>query len=495
MRGPWHLEPLSRFWRERRGPPAKRVGGEGLYAGLCKTLTSQAVGLGPSSPGESGRGAVRRWGLTLFAALALAGCGEIAGGDDRAEIYLQRFFGECGAQYGGATDVSKVEGECGIVTAMINKFNAGNPDVHVSSNVVAWPGYPQLSAQMAARDPPDLVTMHTGMISDYAAEGLLEPIEPYLAEAGIAPTALTEASRGAVTIGARLYGLPFDTHGGLFHINTRLFEKAGLMKGGKPVLPNSPEEMLAHARQFTARTGKPYIIQSLVGDNAYAARNLYTYLLAQDAALFPTPKTIRLQTPEAERIVDFFRTITASGTSTRNQDTPAAIASFMSGEGGIYPTGTWMIGQFEAEANTPGRPLFQSYTVYPYPRLWGEAVSYVSGHAWVVPRRERTAEQRRAIGRFFRFIAQHNFDWARTGHLPAFKAVVESPQFKALPHRVNIAPVASTGRPLPGGVQRQNAIEGLVGEEVAAAFNGQKSTRRALADAERRVNELLAGLD
>ncbi|HZF44494.1 MAG TPA: extracellular solute-binding protein [Sphingomonadaceae bacterium] len=427
--------------------------------------------------------------------LALASCTADTARDGRTEIYLQRFFGECGAQYGGATDVSKVEGECGIITAMINKFNAQNPDVRVSSNVVAWPGYPQLSAQMAAKDPPDLVTMHTGVISDYAAEGLLEPIEPYLAAAGLSPAALTDASRSAASIGERIYGLPFDSHGGLFHINTKLFAQAGLMRGGKPVLPTSPEEMLAHARQFTDRTDKPYLIQSLVGDNAYAARNVYTYLLAQDAALFPTPRTIRLQTPQAERIVDFFRGITASGVSTRNQDTPAAIASFMSGEGGIYPTGTWMIGQFEAEANTPGRPLHRGYTVYPYPKLWGQEVSYVSGHAWVVPRRERTAEQRRAIARFFRFVADHNFDWARTGHLPAFQAVIDSPAFRALPHRANIAPIASTGRPLPGGVQRQNAIEGLVGEEVAAAFNGQKSTKRALADAERRVNELLAQTD
>jgi multiple sugar transport system substrate-binding protein len=436
---------------------------------------------------------VRRF--LALAALLAASCSDSAGGDDRAEIYLQRFFGECGAEFGGATDVSKVEGECGIITAMINKFNAKNPDVHVSSNVVAWPGYPQLSAQMAAKDPPDLVTMHTGVISDYAAEGLLEPVEPYLAEAGLSPSALTAASRSAVAIGKRLYGLPFDTHGGLFHVNTKLFAEAGLMKGGKPVLPTSPEEMMAQARQFTERTGKPYIIQSLVGDNAYAARNVYTYMLAQNAVLFPTPKTIRLNTPEAARIVDFFRAITASGVSTRNQDTPAAIAAFMSGEGGIYPTGTWMIGQFEAEANTPGRPLHKSYTVYPYPRLWGQDVSYVSGHAWVVPKRERSLEQRRAIARFFRFVAEHNFDWARTGHLPAFQAVVESPAFKALPHRENLIPVARTGRPLPGGVQRQNAIEGLVGEEVAAAFNGQKSTRRALADAERRVNELLAQTD
>jgi multiple sugar transport system substrate-binding protein len=188
--------------------------------------------------------------------------------------------------------------------------------------------------------------------------------------------------------------------------------------------------MLAHARQFTERTGKPYIIQSLVGDNAYAARNLYTYLLAQNAVFFPSPREIRLQTPEAARIVDFFRAITASGTSTLNQDTPAAIATFKNGEGGIYPTGTWMIGEFEAAAKDPAAPLYQGYAVYPYPRLWGEEVAYVSGHAWVVPKRERTPEQRTAIARFFRFVAEHNFDWARTGHLPALKAVVDSPASK-----------------------------------------------------------------
>ena len=49
------------------------------------------------------------------------------------------------------------------------------------------------------------------------------------------------------------------------------------------------------------------------------------------------------------------------------------------------------------------------------------------------------------MARFFRFMAAHNFDWARTGHLPAFKSVVDSAQFKALPHRRDIAPLASIG--------------------------------------------------
>jgi len=48
---------------------------------------------------------------------------------------------------------------------------------------------------------------------------------------------------------------------------------------------------------------------------------------------------------------------------------------------------------------------------------------------------------------------------------------------------------------LPSNVQRQNAIEGIVGEEAAAAFTGQKSIPQALAQAERRVNDLLSQVD
>jgi multiple sugar transport system substrate-binding protein len=433
---------------------------------------------------------MRLW-LIALAALLLGSCSQ----ERRADLYLQRFFGECTSQYGSATNIAEAEGECGIITTMLNKFDAENPDVNLSQNVVAWPGYPQLTAQMAARDPPDLVTMHGGVISDYAAQGLLEPVEPYLRAGGIDPAAFTTAARGSVTIGGRMYGMPWDTHGGLWHVNTKLFEQAGLMRGGKPVLPTSAEELLTQARQFRQRTGKPYLIQSLVGDPAGAARTLYTYAMAQGGNLFPDPRHLRVNTPGGRRVADLFRQITAEGLGTSNMDTPAAIAAFMNGEGGVYPTGTWMIGQFETEEKTPGRPLHESYGVYPYPRLWGEPVSFVSGHAWVVPKRERTPEQRAAIARFFRFMAAHNFDWARTGHLPAIEAVVDGPRFRALPHRQDIAPLATIGRPLPGAVQRQSAVEGIVGEEMAAAITGQKPTAQALADADRRVNEFLAELD
>ena len=430
--------------------------------------------------------------LAIAAALALGSC---APNDGKTHIYLQRFFGECGAEFGGAVDVAKAEGECGIITSLVNKFNAENPDIRVDVNVVAWPGYPQLAAQAAAGDPPDLVTMHEGVISDYAADKLIEPVEPYLAGAGIRPSDFTAASRLGVTIGKHIYGLPWDTHGGLFHVNTALFGKAGLMRGGKPILPNSAEEFLAQARQFKARTGKPYLIQSNVGDPAFAARNQWTYMMAHGEQLFPDAKHIRLATPVGRKVAEFFKRLNDERLGTQNMDTPAAIAAFVNGEGGIYPTGTWMLGSFQQESVTPGRPLYNAYAVFPYPRLWGEHVEFVSGHSWVVPARKRSAKQRDAIARFFKFMAAHNYDWARTGHLPAFKAVLDDPKYKALPHRTDIAPLADIGRPLPGYVRRQQAIEGIVGEEMAAAYIGQKPIDTSLKAAERRVNLLLGELN
>jgi multiple sugar transport system substrate-binding protein len=96
------------------------------------------------------------------------------------------------------------------------------------------------------------------------------------------------------------------------------------------------------------------------------------------------------------------------------------------------------------------------------------------------------------MARFLGFLARYNLDWSRTGQLPAFAAVVASPQFRAQPHREDFAALARTGRQLPGYVERQSAVQGLIGEELEAAITGAKPVNAALRDAERRVNRLYA---
>jgi multiple sugar transport system substrate-binding protein len=408
------------------------------------------------------------------------------------EIVVQRFFGTCRAEYGTRTDVGSADGECGIMTTLINKFSAENPDVLVRVSPVAWPGYNQLAAQLAAGDPPDLVTMHLSAISDYESRRLLEPVGAELRAVGVDPESFTAASLAGVSKRGEIYGLPIDNWAPLWHINMNYFRQAGLVKEGEPILPSSPEELLEHARQFKQATGKPYFVQSLANERAMYTRNLYTFLMQQNVDFFADPQRIRLQMPEAKRVVELFRQIYAEDLTTKNQDYAAATNGFINGAGGVYLVGTWVIGDFDAQARRPDRPLSNGYTVKTYPQLYpGRNASFIDGHAWVMPVKERTPQQRDAIFRLLKFFADNDFEWARTGHLPAFKPIVESAQFNALPHRTDIAELSQTGIPLPPGVQRQFPVQDIIGEELAAAISGHKSIDAALADAEHRVNDLL----
>lgn len=435
---------------------------------------------------------MRRWiqsAALCVIAVATAGCGASQAPN---EIVVQRFFGACRAQYGNQTDVAAAESECGIMTTLLNKFSADNPDIRVRVNTVPWPGYNQLSAQLAAGDAPDVVTMHESAIADYQSRNLLEPMGEGLRAVGVDPASFTEASLKGVTKDGEIYGMPFDTWAPLWHINLNYFRKAGLVSNGLPILPASPEELLAHARQFKKATGKPYLVQALANQKPVYARNLYTYLMQQNSDFFADPQHIRLQTAQARRIVEMFKAISDEGLTTEDQDYATATQGFLNGDGGVYLVGTWVIGDYDAESRKPDRPLSNGYTVFPYPQLFaGKDAAFADGHAWVMPVKQRTPMQRQAVYRLMRFLADNDFEWSRTGHLPAFTAVIESEQFKALPHRRNIAKLATTGTPLPAGVQRQFAIQDIIGEELAPAIAGQKSIDEALADAEHRINELL----
>ncbi len=427
--------------------------------------------------------------------LLLAGCSADPG-PERTELRLQRFFGACEAEYGSLTDVSRAEGECGIITALINRFQAENPDITVVENIVFWPGYDQLTAQLAANDAPDLVTMHGSVLADYQARGLLEPMGEDLARIGVPPSAFTEAARTSVTIDGQVWGMPFDTWAPLWHINMNLFREAGLVNAdGSPVLPSSPEELYEHAQQFRERTGKPYFVQGTANEYAGFARNFYTYALQQGDALYRGPRAANFRTEAGRRSLELFKTIHDRDFTTKNQDYSAAVAGFMNGAGGVFLVGTWMVGAFDAEAQSEGRPLAGGYAVVPYPGLFSEDITFADGHSWAMPVDERrTRAEHAAALRFLRYFAANNLDWSRTGHLPAFQAVIDSPEWRALPHRAALASLAQNARPLRKDLRRQYSIETIVGQEAASAISGAKSIDRALADMERRVNAVLHNL-
>ncbi|SDG73154.1 carbohydrate ABC transporter substrate-binding protein, CUT1 family [Vibrio xiamenensis] len=414
----------------------------------------------------------------------------------KTELNIQRFFGACEAEYGQSTDVSSASGECGIMTTLLNKFDKENPDIEVHVSTVEWPGYDQLTAQMASRTPPDVVTMHNSVISDYQSRNLIVPIDQFLAQEKIDKSTFTPTATNGVTRDGQFYGLPIDTWTMLFHINMDLMKQAKLVDdAGKPILPSSPDELLQQAEQFKKATGKPYFIQILSNETAAYARMFYTYMFQQNSHFFDDPSKVSLNTPEAKNIVNLFKQIYDQNLTTKNMDYPATVSAFSNAKGGILLNGNWLLGTYEEQSHQQSSPLYNNYQVAPYPYLFdGAKAHYVDGHSWVVPNQRRSDEKDAAIAKLFKFFADNDIEWSRTGHLPSVASVLKDPAFLSLPHREDILSITQTGRGLPAGVKRQWAVQDIIGEELAAAITGNKSVDDALADAEHRINDMLSNL-
>jgi multiple sugar transport system substrate-binding protein len=415
----------------------------------------------------------------------------------KTEITFARFFGSCEADYGKVTDVGQARGECGIITAITNKFNATNTEgVAVKTEIVEWgPYYDQLTARIVSGDVPTIAVMHEAVLGDFVARNLVEPLDDALKAAGITPDQFTDQARRGTVIDGKLYAMPFDTWSWLWHINLNMMKKAGLTNpDGSPILPKSPEELLQHAVKFKAATGKPYLVWPTANDFAAWYRNFVTLVAQQDAPLFsPDGKKIDAQSAAAKNALELLARLYNEGHVKTGADYGASNQAFINGEAGIVVVGTWVIDDFIAQSEKPGSPLAdKGYAVMPFPPIYGKKAVYADGHSWVMlkggARDERT---RKAAIAFLRFLWEHDFDWSRTGHLPASRAVAESDTYRALPFRANIAEITSTAYSVPSNVVRQRAVEVAIGEEIGSLVLSKKPLAEVQAAIAQRVDKLL----
>jgi multiple sugar transport system substrate-binding protein len=426
----------------------------------------------------------------------LAGCGDKK--PAKTEITFARFFGACEAEYGKVTDVKQAHGECGIITSIVNQFNATNKDgIVVKPQIVEWgPYYDQLTARIASGDVPTVAVMHESVLGDFVARNLVEPLDDGLASVGVTPSEFTDHARRGVVIGGKLYALPFDTWSWLWHINLNLMKKAGLTNAdGSPILPTSPDELLAQAEKFKAATGKPYFVWPTVTELAAPFRTFVTLVAQQGGTLFSSDgKKIDMHSDAAVKALELINRLYSEGHVKPGADYGAANQAFLNGEAGIVVVGTWTIDDFLAASKKPGTPLADGYTVVPFPAVFGKKAVYADGHSWVLLKGgTRDDKTRKAALSFLRFLWDNDYEWSRTGHLPARKSVAESATYKELPFRANIAELTSTAYSVPSEVVRQRAVELAVSEEIGNMYLSKKPVADVQAAIEQRVGTLLAG--
>jgi multiple sugar transport system substrate-binding protein len=394
--------------------------------------------------------------------------------------------------------VRAARGECGVITTLVNKFNATNKDnVVVKPQIAEWgPYYDQLTARIVARDVPTIAVMHESSLGDFVSRKLIEPVDDSFKAAGINTAEYSDHAKAGTQFGGKTYALPFDTWGWLWHFNLNLMKKAGLTKpDGTPVLPTTPEELLAQARKFKEATGKPYFSWTTVNSTSPNMRTFLSLFYQQNGAeLFKggAKPQLDMKSPQATKALTLMNQMYSEGLVMTGLDYGAANQAFVNGETGVVVVGTWKIDDFVAQAEKPGTALSNGYAVYPFPKLLDRKSEFADGHTWVMLKGGTKDEaQRKAALSFLKFLWDNDGEWARTGHLPANKTALNSAAFKALPMRSNIVELSSTGRGMPHAIPRQRAIEIAVDQEIGNMMVSKKPLAEAQDAAESRVNKLL----
>jgi multiple sugar transport system substrate-binding protein len=377
------------------------------------------------------------------------------------DISFFRFFGDCKSEYGEVTDVSSANGECGIITALTNKFNAENTiGAKVVTQTVDWGAYYDLlTATYSTGNIPDVAVMHASVMPNFSERDLLTPLSGPMADLGIDTNDFVPAALKNASSRDEIYALPYDLHALLLHVNMDLMKQAGLVNAdGSPMLPKSPEELLAQGKQFKEKTGKYYIGSEAQSAEGMMVRVFDTFQWQQGVDVVSADgKTANIDTAEGLNAAKLVSSIFSEGLANAALDYPGSEQAFLNGQTAILINGTWGVDNYDTQAKS-GKVALKDYRVANFPQVYSKPSVWADSHMWVIPKNDsRSEEKTQAALAFLKFLNDNNFQWSRTGHLSVRQSVLNSEEFKALPHRAEFADTANNATALPQ-IQNQRAV-------------------------------------
>jgi multiple sugar transport system substrate-binding protein len=447
---------------------------------------------------KSRKSLTQLFAVSAISALVLTGCTSVAEEEptttgstsavaaEEVTITLARFFGDCDDTTEGVTDVSLATSECEVIQILTNAFNAADNGVTVEKlGGQAWGDYyTQLGTTFSGGTPPDVAVMHQHRLPDYVSRGVITPVKDLLIAEGVDWADYTAPALGAVTYEGDYYGVPFDIHGSLWHVNVDIYKAAGLIDAaGMPIMPDTAAELISQCQAVQSATGKQFFAQDWF-EFGVGAR-LFLGLVTQQSGELSDGVSANPDSPEGAEALRLLNQL-ATECSNPEQGYTDSQASFLAGDVAVLHNGTWVVDQYDREAGF-------NYMAMDIPSIYGGFGSWGDSHLWVMPTQSDVdpAKQAGAL-KFMKFLYDSVGDWAiGTGHIAPRTSILKSAAYTDAPQRSNYAGTASKASMVPAVAGWAGAWDAL-NEELQATWIAGKSQSQALADAEARMNEQLA---
>jgi ABC-type glycerol-3-phosphate transport system substrate-binding protein len=133
---------------------------------------------------------------------------------------------------------------------MLEQFAQAHPESGVRSEAYVWDVFFQkFPTAVAAGTPPDMLIFHAAEIPQMASQGLIQPVDDiFFANGELPKEDFNEVLMDAITYEGNTMAVPFDNHGWVLYVNTKVIEEAGL---DPDALPTNGAEFIDWALQIT----------------------------------------------------------------------------------------------------------------------------------------------------------------------------------------------------------------------------------------------------
>jgi len=379
---------------------------------------------------------------------------------------------------------------------MLKTYAAAKGDRTVRSETYDWNVfYQKLPTSIVAKSPPNLAIMHSWAIQQFAAQGLLQPADDIFYSTGLVPKDdFNPVLIDAITIDGKTQAVPFDNHGWINWVNTKIIKDAGL---DITKMPKNGTEFLDWAQKITTdEVGKhptdagfnPDKVKVWATHSSWLRFTLPSTIWQFGGGIFEGKKSL-LNDPKTIAAVQFWRDLID-----KYHVAPPAVPGAPS-TGDLFKTnslafmwdGTWNLNFFKdnPDAQAVVSPMFLN-SLSPDGK---QAVRFDS-HLLVIP----TGVEGDALEDakdLIKWLSDNGETWATSGQVPARLSVQQKPSVQNIPSgKTASAEFKAIGR--PGQTHPDiNEIVTIYEAAFSAALAGTTPVDQAMNDAHTQVQAIL----
>jgi multiple sugar transport system substrate-binding protein len=324
-----------------------------------------------------------------------------------------------------------------VMANMVDQYNASQSKIHVTLTTQQWtPLFDKFVLAVKSKSVPDILAMHGPDIPQFAVQGVLEPLDTVISQAGLsAGDFATPAWDGTIYNGTQ-YAFPLDLHMHAVYYNADKLAAANITP---PTDWIQKDQFLQMATALTVDSNGHH-----PGESGFDANNVQQYgyamytnhhafftfyaLLHQQGDNFLTSDFTKVDYPQADGLAAwqwlqdlvFKYQVSPQGETNPLQD-------FLSGKTALLADGPWEIPAMIAQTGL-------NWGTFPMPQVFGQPAAWGSGHVLTIPVQDDKAREA-AAEEVVTWIVQNSGTWGMSGNIPALNAARNTTEFTSLPGR------------------------------------------------------------